>query len=189
MWIFLKIFLLGLSFVGFVQARPRPETTNPAGILTTGYSAPPPGFDTSKHKTPPDGFIIPNDIVISATPWNNTDLLKRQVIKDLTVHVVLCDNWFFGGQCVDYSIQPNAQTALLSWWGNMNDRTSSFRVYVPSLTWARCRLFLDYYYDSNGPVCSGAYFDSWVSPGFDSYNDALQNPYNDAISCLYCGYF
>ncbi|KAK6515150.1 hypothetical protein TWF506_007495 [Arthrobotrys conoides] len=175
MQILSKIIVIGLGLAGISNALPAPTETGSAPALTTGYLAPPPGFDTSKHKTPPKGF----------TPPKLTGLQKRQY--DAYAHVVLCDNWYFGGQCDTYDITPNGQPWLLSWLGNMNDRTSSFKVYTNGNPGKVCRLFLDYYFDGSGNLkCSGAYYEAGVTNGNVVVGDALQGYWNDAISCGLC---
>ncbi|KAK6336929.1 hypothetical protein TWF718_009718 [Orbilia javanica] len=179
-----KIIAIGLGLTGIANALPAPAETTSEPALKTGYLAPPPGLDTSKHKTPPKGFKPPK-VVVSVSPVSNGGLQKRQ--SDPYAHVVLCDNWYFGGQCDDYAVTPNGQPWLVSWFGNMNDRTSSFVVYTNGNPGKVCRLFLDYYYDSSGRLqCSGGYYEAGVT----TYNvvtaDALQGSWNDAISCGLC---
>ncbi|TGJ72403.1 hypothetical protein EYR41_004299 [Orbilia oligospora] len=179
-----KIILIGLGLTGISNALPAPTETDSSPALRTGYLAPPPGLDTSKHKTPPKGFVPPK-VVVDVSPADKASLQKRQ--SDPYVHVVLCDNWYFGGQCDDYTISPNGQPWILSWFGNMNDRTSSFKVYTNGNPGKVCQLYLDYYYDSYGNLkCSGSFFEVGATTYNWGYNDALQGGLNDAISCGLC---
>ncbi|KAK6525301.1 hypothetical protein TWF694_005446 [Orbilia ellipsospora] len=173
--------ILFVSLSGLAVAAPVEQPALPHGVEKI-FISPPAGIDISKHQSPPSNFNVTEAKSINRFSGDGK-LAKR----DANAHVILYDNFYFGGESEELSLTPTGGAILVEWYGKMNDRTSSLKVGSDAYPGKKCHFSADYWYDNSGLHCSGVTLEATVfgGPSIQSV-DVLGGDLNDKISCIWC---